>query len=49
MIIASKGAAGVTGAGLATLAGGLQSTAPTWSTAWGSSSGSTGSCPRPAR
>ncbi len=28
MIIASKGAAGVTGAGLATLAGGLQSYAP---------------------
>jgi aerobic C4-dicarboxylate transport protein len=28
MIIASKGAAGVTGAGLATLAGGLQSHAP---------------------
>ena len=33
MMIASKGAAGVTGAGLATLAGGLAATAPTWSTA----------------
>ena len=33
MMIASKGAAGVTGAGLATLAGGLQRTVPTWSTA----------------
>ena len=49
MIIASKGAAGVTGAGLATLAGGLQRTAPTCSTASASSSASTGSCPRPAR
>ena len=33
MIVASKGAAGVTGAGLATLAGGLQSHRPNWSTA----------------
>ena len=49
MIIASKGAAGVSGAGLATLAGGLQATAPTCSTASASSSASTGSCPRPAR
>ena len=35
MIIASKGAAGVTGAGMATLAGGLSRTDPTWSTASG--------------
>ena len=33
MIVASKGAAGVTGAGLATLAGGLSSHRPDWSTA----------------
>ena len=31
MIVASKGAAGVTGAGLAVLGGGLASHAPTWS------------------
>ena len=33
MMIASKGAAGVTGAGMATLAGGLSSHRPSWSTA----------------
>lgn len=33
MMVASKGAAGVTGAGLATLAGALQSHKPPWSTA----------------
>ena len=49
MIVASKGAAGVTGAGLATLGGGLASHAPdlvpgwVWWWPW------TGSCPRPAR
>ena len=48
MIIASKGAAGVSGAGLATLAGGLQSHRETSSTASASSSASTASCPRPA-
>ncbi len=49
MIIASKGAAGVTGAGLATLAGGLSAYRPTSSTASASSSASTGSCRRPVR
>ena len=49
MIVASKGAAGVTGAGLAVLGGGLASHAPPWSPGSGWSSRSTGSCPRPAR
>ncbi len=48
MIVASKGAAGVTGAGLAVLGGGLASHAPSWFRASGSSSRSTGSCPKPA-
>ena len=45
MIIASKGAAGVSGAGLATLAAGLHHTDPNSSTAWASSSASISSCP----
>ncbi len=34
MIVASKGAAGVSGAGMATLAGGCRATGRTCSTAW---------------
>ncbi len=49
MIIASKGAAGVTGAGLATLAGGLQSHRPDLVTASASSSASTASVSGGAR
>jgi hypothetical protein len=41
MIVASKGAAGVTGAGLATLAGGLQSHRPELVDGWVSSWAST--------
>ena len=48
IILASKGAAGVSGAGLATLAGGLASHVRTWWAVCPLSSASTGSCPKPA-